>query len=95
MKNQAFKISYLFYITKTILNLKNQRIIVQYKNTYSLKVTNCGSFECFIKKLIGFEVFIVFKKDCNVCMFYMCACVFVYFVLYKSYGVIVMYNIMC
>lgn len=52
MKNQAFKISYLFYVTKTILNLKNQRIIVQYKNTYSLKVTNCGYFECFIKKLV-------------------------------------------
>lgn len=45
-KNQAFKISYLFYITEMILNKKT--IIVQYKNTYSLKVTNYGYFECFI-----------------------------------------------
>ena len=88
MKIQAFKISYLFYITKTILNLKNQRIIVQFKNTYSLKVTNCGYFECFIKKLIGFEVFIVLKK------IVMCACsVCVHVYLYILYCIKVMVSL--
>lgn len=90
MKNRAFKISCLFYITKMILNLKNQRIIVQYKNTYSLKVTNCGDFECFIKKLIGFEVFIVFKKNV------MCACsICVYVYLYILYCIKVMVSLLC
>lgn len=32
------------------------------------------------------------EKECNVCTS-LCVCVFVYFILYKSYGVIVMYNI--
>lgn len=36
-------------------------------------------------------MFIVLEK-CNVCMS-LCVCVFVYFILYKSYGVIVLYNI--
>lgn len=40
-ENQTFKISYLFYITKMILNEKN-KIIVQYKNIYSLEIANCG-----------------------------------------------------
>lgn len=90
-KNQTFKISYLVYITKMILN-KQKKIIVQYKNTCSLKVTSYGYFKCFIKKLIGKgSVFIVFKKECNnVCMFCMCVCVFIYFILCKVYGVIVM-----